>query len=264
MADELDEITVATGLGVSAHPVWLDYWNNYRGEQGLIEGESSDYVARLTARVPLDRAWTVLDFGCGSAVAAALLAPHVSRICLWDASLSARERSRIHVSSVPNVELICLDRADRDPEQAFNLILVNSVIQYMTVPEFEAWTRRWATMLAPNGAVVLSDMPTSASRFTYELFEFLRFALRRGVVLHALRHGLRDVAAYRAARSTSPLLLLDQATIEELCRAAGLCVEFVPNLTFRRHRLSAILRAASVDRLASSPHGRQIPQSMWQ
>jgi cyclopropane fatty-acyl-phospholipid synthase-like methyltransferase len=227
----------------SPDPTWLAYWDTHRGERRLIEVESQDYVTRLSERLELGPKLTVLDFGCGTGVAASLLARHVGRILLWDAAPAARETARARIASVRNAELIDLPGSGSTFEHAFDLIVANSVVQYMSASELETWIRRWADLMAPGGAIVLSDIPAGDSHFRGEMVEFLWFALRQGVLLQALAHGFRDIARYRAARTARPLLRADRAMLERVAAAAGLNAEWLPvNLTFRRSRLTLVLR----------------------
>jgi cyclopropane fatty-acyl-phospholipid synthase-like methyltransferase len=224
-------------------PTWLAYWDTDRGERRLIEVESRDYVARLSERVELRPNLTVLDFGCGTGIAASLLAPHVGRILLWDPAAAARETARARIANLPNAELIDLPASGSDFDQAFDLIVANSVVQYMSAPELEAWIRRWSDLTAPGGAIVLSDIPAGDSSFLGEMLEFLWFSFRRGVLLQALAHGFRDIARYRAARSARPLLRADRLMFERAAVTVGLKAEWLPvNLTFRRRRLTLVLR----------------------
>lgn len=226
-------------------PTWLAYWDTHRGERRLIEVESRDYVTRLSERIPLSRNLTVLDFGCGTGVAASLVAPHVGRIMLWDAAAAAMETARANIANVPNAELIDLLAGGHDFQRTFDLIVANSVVQYMSASELETWIRRWHDLLVPGGAIVLSDIPGGDSHFGGELIEFLWFSLRRGILPQALSHGFRDIARYRAARTARPLLRADRSQFERVAAAAGLKAEWLPeNLTFRRSRLTMVLRKA--------------------
>lgn len=244
MIDRVARVSLERSANESSpDPIWLNYWNGYRADRRVIEEESQDYVTHLLASLQLDSKQTVLDFGCGSGVAARLLASHVDRICLWDAARSAQELARVNVADIPNAELIDLTDQSRDPAHVFDVILSHSVVQYMSVPELETWVRRWAAMLSLQGVIVLSDMPGPESGFVPELTQFLAFALRRGILLPALRQGFREISGYRAAAGVSRLMRVDPSLLERISSAAGLYPEWLPrNLTYRRQRLSIVLR----------------------
>lgn len=250
LADLLAGLSLTRQRQPSPDGTWLTYWNSARPARELIDKEESrDYVTRLRANVPLHSRQTVLDFGCGSGEPACLLAPHVGRIVLWDAAVFAQERARVKTAGVPNAELIDLTDPDRDPVGMFDLIIANSVIQYMSGPELGVWMRRWAHMLAPDGTVVLSDVPRPASRFIVEMGEFLLFAKRRGILLEAIRHGFSDIVHYRSVRVARPLMRVERSAFEAMSTLAGLDFRWLDqNLTFRRHRLSLILHRPGTDR----------------
>jgi SAM-dependent methyltransferase len=83
----------------------------------------------------------------------------VGHLFLWDAAESMLVRARSHLAGHPNVHFLDLSGSSDPPEDLrFDLILVNSVVQYMTEDEFLAWLARWREQLAPSGQIVISDL----------------------------------------------------------------------------------------------------------
>ena len=72
-----------------------------------------------------------------------------------------RRRAGQHVLAYKNA--CVLDRLDLESQDGpyIDVILVNSVIQYMSAEELSQWLGRWSHMLLPGGSLVISDITTS-------------------------------------------------------------------------------------------------------
>jgi SAM-dependent methyltransferase/ribosomal protein S18 acetylase RimI-like enzyme len=224
---------------------WTDYWERLEDRQAIFRAEAQDFVARLQTAVTVSNRTRALDFGCGFGFVANAVAPHVGTLALWDAAANMRARARLNVAAHNNVQFVDLSRTDHGLDGAFDLITVNSVVQYMTREELQGWLRQWRAMLAPGGHLVISDIVLPSYRFASDIVALSRFALRHGFLIEALREGVREYRSYGAIKKLRPLLQLDHAAIGTLAAATGLRVEFLPdNLTFRTGRATAVFTAA--------------------
>jgi hypothetical protein len=125
------------------------------------------------------------------------------------------------------------------------LIVVNSVMQYMTPAERRAWLAYARAMVLPTGCVVLSDIPYDGSLRARagEVLELARFHRSRGRLAPMLRERAADALAYWRAVRAAPLVALDRSTLHREAGDAGFTVTMLPDsLTCRRHRLAATLR----------------------
>lgn len=223
---------------------WSDgFWDD--DDPWIFEDEARDYVARLRAALPLTRDARVLDFGCGFGFVPRLLAPHVGTVAIWDASPAMRRRAAATLADVDRVTLLDLE-AEAAPSARFEWILVNSVIQYLSIDELAAWLRRWRALLAPGGRIVVSDVWPPDSGVVREIAAVLAFAVRRGIVTKTIVGGLRRSRRHRAFARTRPLLRLDPGTLAAMAAAADLHTSrLVANLTYRRARFAVVLDPTS-------------------
>ncbi|HSD74323.1 MAG TPA: methyltransferase domain-containing protein [Steroidobacteraceae bacterium] len=226
---------------------WKAYWEKIEDKQEVFRAEARDHIARLRRLVPVDTRMRTLDFGCGFGFSAEQLAPHVGSVSLWDGAANVRRRARARVAWLPNVEMSDLSEPDAPATRtAFDLITVHSVVQYMSEQELRGWLARWAHMLKPGGRLVLSDLIQPGASAARELIDYLKFSVRAGFLWDALLGGVREFANYFGARSSRPLLQVDEPHLTQWAAEAGLKVEWLAeNLSHRRLRRTAVLRHAS-------------------
>lgn len=224
---------------------WRAYWEKIEDRQQVFRAEARDHIARLRRLLAPDTATHTLDFGCGFGFAAEQLAPHVGSVTLWDGAVNVRRRARARIAWLANVEMVDLSDPDAAPAAVYDLITVHSVVQYMSEAELRAWLRRWRRMLKPTGRLVLSDLIQPGTSAVRELLDYLRFSAREGFFGDALIGGLREFASYFGARSSRPLMQVDEARLNQWAAEAGLSVEWLAeNLSYRRFRRAAVLRPA--------------------
>lgn len=231
---------------------WKAAWEYGFDAHPLHRFEAEDTVERLARLLPLTPGIRVLDFGCGYGYVAERLSERVGEVSVWDQSASIRRHARQHLAGCPNVRFFDPDDvpAGSSPPQ-FDLILINSVVQYMSVDEFHSWLPRWRAMLAPGGVLVLSDLIPSTHSVRGDVFEILGFALRHGVLLNELGHTVRTLLAYARHHQAQELLKLDDSRLREEAARAGLDVQFAPfNLTVRSRRWTALLQPFAETRAA--------------
>jgi hypothetical protein len=172
-----------------------------------------------------------------------MLAALVNEVCIWDASSNMRKRAHINVAGRSNIRFIDLaEPRALTSELHFDLILVNSVAQYMSRDDFSTWLVRWGDMLSPEGRVVVSDLIPPSYRSSLDLVDLLRFSARRKVLTRAMWQLLGDLWRYWRVRTACPLTRIGREDLSCLGHAAGFEVSFLPlNLTHFRKRSTAVL-----------------------
>jgi SAM-dependent methyltransferase len=221
---------------------WNPYWESLSDRQRLYHEQADAYVHNLTTAGFLEKKINVLDFGCGFGLVAERLAPRVGLLYLWDASPQMRRRAWFRTAGHPNVRLLesldwgsfhCLPRLD--------LVLVNSVVQYMTLAEFSDWLTDWASLLAPSGRIVVSDVIPPGSGSWFEFVDLLRFSMRRRFLVLAVWQALSELGLYRKTRQAFPLTRMSPEELHRHAEAAGLMMTVLPrNLTHFPRRISVV------------------------
>jgi cyclopropane fatty-acyl-phospholipid synthase-like methyltransferase len=229
---------------------WRDYFDRLGPQSPLYRTQAHLYVASLSATVGLDKRHRVLDFGSGFGFVAALLAPLVAELWWWDPSLNMRSVAEQNLASFSNARYCDLSALiDAGPKTGewqgspFDLILVNSVAQYMAPEELTAWLPRWRTMLTPGGKLVLSDLIPPHHSGLSDVADLFRLGVRHGSAFRAASETLGGVAHYWRTRNAAPLTRIGQKELIERAAGAGLDTTFLPgNLTHFRWRCTAVLR----------------------
>ncbi|PYM36913.1 MAG: hypothetical protein DME15_02425 [Candidatus Rokuibacteriota bacterium] len=221
---------------------WHAYWDRLE-EHVIFRVEAADYVTRLEAALGLEPGARVLDFGCGFGFVAELLALRVAELYAFDASDHMRRRAQLRLASHANVRFLAPPRATPWPAGLrFDLILVNSVVQYMPLDELQQWLGRWRGMLAPGGRLVLSDLLTQNVDSLREVVELLVLSARRGCLVSVLRKALGELRQYTKTRRVRPLSQIDFGDLRERAGRHGLAVDVLAsNLTYKKARATAVL-----------------------
>jgi SAM-dependent methyltransferase len=232
---------------------WIAYFDRLEDHSPLFRGQSAYYVESLTAAMEVHRGQHVLDFGCGFGFVSALLAPLVAHVCFWDPSPRMRSIAERNTADVPNARLCDPSRLVREQlaidgaGSPFDLILVNSVAQYMAPDELRTWLPRWRELLAPDGKLVLSDLIPPGHGSLFDIADLLRLGARLGFPLRAVGEILGDLRIYWRTRRAMPLVQIGPKDLERAAAAADLRTTVLPrNLTHFSRRWTGVLERRPV------------------
>lgn len=223
---------------------WLDYWNGEtsiyvspRHKQAHYEAIARDLV-RLIAS-PQTGAATgigsgtgaaaragagsrVLDFGCGEA----LLAHEVARACdhlyLCDGAPSVRDGIAGRTAGIANITVLSPEAMAALPAGSLDLVVANSVLQYLDRVTLDGLLATWTRLLSPSGRLVLADVvPPDVSPIT-DAAALLRLAAANGFLWSALVGLVRTFFSdYRKMRAELGLSQYREDEMLALLRSAG-------------------------------------------
>ena len=161
---------------------WLDFWNGDTAIYACDRHRELHYegVARdLSAHVPSPDS-LVLDYGCGEALFAARLARECSRLLLYDGAPLVREKLRARFGNEPRIEILEDGTLGAVTDASLDLVVANSLIQYLGPSEFSRLLDLWRAKLKTGGRLLLADIPTPRSNPLYDAAALLRFGWRGG------------------------------------------------------------------------------------
>jgi Methyltransferase domain len=181
----------------------------------------------LSALIPSSTA-TVLDHGCGEALASEALASKCARLYLYDAAPSVVEKlSTTHAAHV-GITVLPVDGLAGVPERSVDLVIANSLLQYLKEDELKALLALWRGKLRGDGknrnagTLALCDViPPDVSPIT-DATALLRFAAQGGFLIAAITGLVRTALSdYRTLRQNLGLTTHTEAALSALLVDAG-------------------------------------------
>jgi SAM-dependent methyltransferase len=129
----------------------------------------------------------LLDYGCGEALAADFLAEKCGRLYLYDPI--AKIETLLRARHKANSKIAVLDRTGLEtlPDSSLDLMICNSILQYLSRDECGALVTYAAAKLKLGGRLVVADIiPPHVDALT-DSWALVEFAYRGGFLLAALR-----------------------------------------------------------------------------
>ncbi len=182
---------------------WREFWNEphsiYVSDRHRLL--HYDRIAKdISALVPSSEA-IVLDYGCGEAWSADLVLQKCAQLYLVDAAPNVRAKLRQRFTSEPKITILDEESFLVLPESTLDMVVCNSVFQYLRADEATRLIEIWHDKLKPGGRLVLGDIiPPDLGRLD-DVKALLTFGFEGGFFLAALR-GLAQTffSNYRALR----------------------------------------------------------------
>jgi ubiquinone/menaquinone biosynthesis C-methylase UbiE len=144
----------------------------------------------------------VLDYACGEALYAARVAEACGKLYLAEPAPGVRGRLIARFAPNTKIRVRSLDDLRKMEEKSVDLVVMNSVAQYMTPGELDSALAVIRRLLKPGGRLVLGDILRPEVGMVRDVTALLRFALAHGFLKDALT-GLVSTALsdYRQLRS---------------------------------------------------------------
>jgi SAM-dependent methyltransferase len=203
---------------------WISFWNSQHSiyvNARHLDLHYRDVADRLLHLNPASNA-TVLDFGCGEATHADRVAARVGQLWLCEAASRVRDSLRTRFGALPNVRVIGPDELRSIAPGTLNLIVANSVAQYLTREELDALLRTWRELLAPDGRLILADVVPPGVSPVSDALALLRYATANGFLIAAFAGLVRTVLSpYRRIRASLGITTYTEREITDRIERAG-------------------------------------------
>jgi ubiquinone/menaquinone biosynthesis C-methylase UbiE len=164
----------------------------------------------------------VLDYSCGEALYAGRVAEACGKLYLAEPAPGVRGRLIARFAPNTKIRVRSLDDLRQMAEKSVDLVVMNSVAQYMTPAELDAAFAVIRRLLKPGGRLVLGDILRPEVGMPRDVLALLRFALTHGFLKDALI-GLLSTALsdYRQLRSRVGLQRYSEAEMIAKLTAGG-------------------------------------------
>ena len=203
---------------------WRAFWNRdtpiYASERHKAfhyRGIADD----VAALVPHAGA-VVLDHGCGEALSADRVAGSCARLLLLDAASLVRGRLSARFAGHPRIAVVAPEDLADLGDGSLDLVVANSLAQYLTRAELTGLLAVWRAKLKPDGRLVLADILPPNLGALADALALLAFAARGGFLPAALTGLVRTALSdYRRLRGTLGLARYAEGDMLALLASAG-------------------------------------------
>jgi SAM-dependent methyltransferase len=227
---------------------WITFWDTPHSI--YVNARHRDVHYRIIAEdllgfVPSPQA-VVVDYGCGEALHADMVAAAAGRLILVEVAAGVVASLRAHFAGNPKIEVWTPDELAACPEASVDLIVLHSVAQYLTGDVLDTLLARFRRLLRPDGRLVVGDViPPNQSIFA-DAMALMRFAAAHGflgaAIVGLVRTALSD---YTRLRNTLGLSLYDEQAMLRKLAAAGFAAERRPaNIGHNQARMTILARPA--------------------
>ena len=186
----------------------------------------------------------VLDYACGEALSACKVAEACGLLILAEPAPGVRGRLIARFAPNTKIRVRSLEDVRKMADQSVDLVVMNSVAQYMTSQELDSALAMVRRLLKPSGKLVLGDILRPEVGMGRDVLALLSFGVRHGFLKDALI-GLISTALsdYRHLRSRIGLQRYSEEEVTAKLTAAGFAVQRAhTNIGHNRWRMTFIAR----------------------
>lgn len=223
---------------------WISFWNGSHAIYVSERHKEVHYaaVAADLARFVAGSQARVMDFGCGDALASSELAGRCARLVLTDAAPAVRERLEARFAASPSIAVLSPQEVSALPDGSLDLVICNSVAQYLARELLASLLGEWRRLLTPGGRLLIADVIPPHVSAIADAGALIALAAREKFLLAALAGLARTaVSPYRKLRAELGLTTYEEADMLALLKAAGFEARRVrPNVGHNQQRMAFI------------------------
>jgi SAM-dependent methyltransferase len=221
---------------------WRSFWDSAHSIYVNARHKDVHYreiADQIAAFVPGPSA-RVLDYGCGEAIRADRVAAVASELMLCDQAPSVRAAITARFAADPRIRALAPEEVETLPDGSVDLIVANSMTQYLAPAELDRVLRLWHRLLAPGGTLIVGDVIPPAAGALTDVTALLRYAAANGFFLAALWGLARTaVSPYSRLRSRLGVTRYTQSDFMQKLTSAGFGAERLPrNLEHNAARMT--------------------------
>jgi SAM-dependent methyltransferase len=225
---------------------WLAFWD--KPQSIYVNARHKDVHYRLIAEelaalVP-SRTARVLDYGCGEALHADLVAAAAGELLLCDGAPSVRKAIGARFAGNPKIRALSPEEVERLLDQSLDFIALHSVAQYLTPEQTQSLLGLFHRLLRPTGILLVSDVIPPQVTAATDVAALLRFGAANGFLFAAMGGVVRTVFSdYRRIRASVGLTYYSEAAMTEKLAAAGFTARrAAKNIGHNQARMAFIAR----------------------
>jgi SAM-dependent methyltransferase len=186
----------------------------------------------------------VLDYGCGEASSAHLVAEAAGYLTLVEAAPNVRAALKARYEGNPKISVLTPEQVAALPNAQFDLIVLHSVAQYLAHAELDRLLALFHRLLKPGGLFILGDVVPPQFAAPAAAWALLRFGAQNGFFWPAVGGLIRIfVSDYFKLKSRVGLSHYTQAEALAKLEAAGFSAERAKrNIGHNQRRMTFLAR----------------------
>ena len=226
---------------------WITFWDSQHSI--YVNARHRDVHYRTIAqdiRVHVGTGASVLDFGCGEALHAGLVAAPSRRLILCEAAPKVRAALVERYRADRKIEVRSPEEVEALPPGSFDVIVMHSVAQYLRPEALDALLVSFRRLLTDRGVFILGDVIAPGDSAVTDVTALVRFAASNGFLGAALVGLVRTLASdYTRLRSELGLTRYGEAAVIGKLAAGGFSATRLPaNIGHNPARMTFLARPA--------------------
>jgi SAM-dependent methyltransferase len=168
---------------------WREFWNHNHSIYVNARHKALHYASIAKDIAPLVPAPNaiVLDYGCGEALSAPLVAAKCSKLYLFDSASNIEAALHQRYGGSDKIVVLSESALKALPDGALDMVVCNSVLQYLHQSECVDFVQFAWHKLKFGGRLVVADIVPPYVDAATDTMALLEFALRGGFFFAALR-----------------------------------------------------------------------------
>lgn len=222
---------------------WIQYWGKEKFDFPFWEKSIQFYCENIRKQFPKEKHLTILDFGAGPGYTGPHLNSHSKMIFIEPSKELLAQCKKRNQSFDSTFFYENLDSAEKDgvlTPNSCDIILINSVLQYIPESESTELFIHLKKLLAPNGKIIASDLiPKKHSLFS-DLISVAKFYSKWFSLLRFIQYFFAEVSRLKMRKGMN-LQTYTKKNFEETA-TNNFVFEWIENPTVCSSRLCCILK----------------------
>jgi len=168
---------------------WRDFWNTEHKIYVSPGHKKAHYeaIARdVLELLPPNRPLILLDFGCGDALCAPAFVAEGLEVLLYDPIPFVQERILKSFANKSHIKVLA-ENVDDIHSNSVDVVLINSVLQYISKKEFESLLPKFKKIMKADGLLIIADVVPDDVSVLQDVISLVRNAWRHHFVFPAVR-----------------------------------------------------------------------------
>jgi SAM-dependent methyltransferase len=187
-----------------------------------------DIARAIVAHLPGPNA-RVIDYGCGEAIHADRVAAETAELLLCESAPSVRASLTRRFRDNSRIKVLSPAEVERLPGASVDLVVANSLVQYIAAVELDRLLTVWRKLLVPRGTLIVADVIPPGVGMLADTIALLRYAATNGFLLAAIIGLGRTIfSRYRRLRTKLGISCYGEREFLAKLAAAGFDAERLP------------------------------------